>query len=107
MSEVEEVCERVAILRAGRLVAVEPISKLKERALRRIEVTFGAPVPADAFNLPGVREVNRRDSTVALEVAGPLGEVIKAVARHPVIDLRTEQPSLDEILLAYYQESHL
>jgi ABC-2 type transport system ATP-binding protein len=104
MSEVELVCERVGILRGGRLVAVEPISRLKGRSLRRLEVTFAGPIPADAFRLPEVRELNRHDTTVTLEVAGHLDDVVKAMARYAVLDLRTEQPSLDEILLTYYQE---
>jgi ABC-2 type transport system ATP-binding protein len=102
MSEVEQVCERVGVLRAGKLVAVEPISRLKGRSLRRLEVTFGEPVPAEAFRMPEVRELGRHDATVTLEVAGHLDEVVKSLAHYPVLDLRTEQSSLDEILLAYY-----
>jgi len=104
MSEVEQVCERVGILRAGRLVAVEPIARLKGKSLRRLEISFAQPVPADAFRIPDVREVRRHDTSVVLEVAGHLDEVVKAAARYPIIDLRTEQPSLDEILLTFYQE---
>jgi ABC-2 type transport system ATP-binding protein len=103
MSEVEAVCERVAILRAGRLVAVEPIAALKERSLRRIEITFAAPVPPRAFVIGGVRELERRGNTVWLEVPGHLDEVVKAIARYPVVDLRTEQASLDDILLTFYR----
>jgi ABC-2 type transport system ATP-binding protein len=105
MSEVESVCERVAILRRGRLVAVEPIAALKERALRRLEVTFARPVPPDAFAIDGVRELERSGHTVWLEVPGHLDEVVKAIARHSVVDLRTEQASLDDILLTFYRES--
>ncbi len=104
MSEVEEVCQRVGILRKGRLVAVEPIVSLKQRVLRRLEISFIAPVPANAFALPDVREIERHDSTVILEVAGHLDEVIKRSAEFAVVDLSTEQVSLDEILLAYYRE---
>lgn len=104
MSEVEEICQRVAILRQGELVAVEPIVHLKERVLRRLEISFAHEVPLDAFHLPDVREIGRHGETVKLEVAGHLDDVIKAAAQFDVIDLRTEQASLDEILLAYYRE---
>jgi ABC-2 type transport system ATP-binding protein len=105
MSEVEHVCERVAILRGGQLVAVEPIARLKGRQLRRIDVTFGAPPPVDAFRIPEVREIGRQGTTVTLEVAGNLDRVVKTLGQYPVVDLRTEQPSLDEVLLTFYQET--
>ncbi|MGD9713360.1 MAG: ABC transporter ATP-binding protein [Thermomicrobiales bacterium] len=102
MSEVEQVCQRVGILRNGKVVAVEPIATLKEHVLRRLDITFRRPVPADLFALEGVREVERHDTSVKLEVTGNLDEVVRAMARYPVIDLRTEQASLDEILLSFY-----
>jgi ABC-2 type transport system ATP-binding protein len=105
MSEVEHVCGRVAVLRGGHLVAVEPIARLKGKELRRLEVTFDTPVPVDAFRIPHVRELGRRGTTVTLEIAENLDQVIKALGRFPVVDLRTEQPSLDEVLLAFYQEA--
>jgi ABC-2 type transport system ATP-binding protein len=105
MSEVEHVCERVAILRSGQLVAIEPIARLKGRELRRLEVTFGTSVPVDAFRIPRVRELGRQGTTVTLEVAENLDQVVKALGHYPVVDLRTEQPSLDEVLLAFYEEA--
>lgn len=104
ISEVEQVCARVAILRAGRLVAVEPIAELKAHALRRIEVTFAGAPPEPVWRLPGVRELARHQATVTLEVAGAVDPLIKELGQFTVTDLRTEQPSLDEILLSYYQE---
>jgi ABC-2 type transport system ATP-binding protein len=105
MSEVEQVCERVAILRHGRIVAIEPISALKERALRRVELTLQRQPPRDAFALPEVRELDRNGNTVRLEVAGHLHDVIATAVDYHIVDLRTEQASLDEILLTYYQDA--
>jgi ABC-2 type transport system ATP-binding protein len=104
MSEVEHTCERVAILRAGRLVAVEPVAALIGRSLRRLEITFVEPPPPDAFRIPEVRELRREHATVWLEVTGHLDQVIRTLARYHVVDLRTEQPSLEEILLTFYRE---
>jgi ABC-2 type transport system ATP-binding protein len=104
MSEVEHTCTRVGILRAGKLVAVEPVASLTGRALRRLEITFAEPPPADLFALPGVRELRRERATVWLEVTGDLDPLIRALASRHVLDLRTEQPSLEEILLTFYRE---
>ncbi len=104
MSEVEQVCGRVGILRAGRLVAVEPVASLKEHALRRIEVSFADGVPQPGtFALPGVREIERHATTVHLEVTGDVDPLIKTLAAYHVIDIRTEQRGLEEILLTYYR----
>jgi ABC-2 type transport system ATP-binding protein len=59
LAEVEHVADRVGILRAGRLVAVEEIEVLRQRAVRRVELRFAEPVPAAAFEgLPDVRDVS-------------------------------------------------
>jgi ABC-2 type transport system ATP-binding protein len=104
MSEVEVTCERVGILRQGRLVAVEPVATLKGRSLRHIEVSFAGAAPeAAVFAIPGVHEIRREHSTLEFEVPGEVDPLLKALASYHVVDLRTEQATLDEILLGYYE----
>ncbi len=104
MGEVDQVCTRVGVLRAGRLVAVEQIAQLKGRALRHVEVSFADGSPAAAtFALPNVRELRRDPGTLEFEVTGEVGPLLKALAPYPVLDLRTEQPTLDEVLLKFYE----
>ncbi|HLF70718.1 MAG TPA: ABC transporter ATP-binding protein [Dehalococcoidia bacterium] len=105
LSEVDQICHRVGIIRAGKIVAVEELAMLKGRALHVIEVTFARPVPPGAFDLPGVQELRRDGSVIHLEVRSNLDAVLKAIARYEVVDLRTEQPSLEQTFLAFYQES--
>ena len=105
MSEVERMCHRAAFLREGRLVAVEDVAAIKGRSLHIIEVTFAEEVPPDAFLLPGTRELQRDGNMLHLEVQDGLDAVLKAIARYRVVDLRTEQPSLDQVFRAYYQEA--
>jgi len=104
LSEVESLCHRVGFIRSGRIVAVEDVAALKGRSLHIIEVTFRGPVPVDAFSLPGVREVQRQGNVVHLEVRSNIDAALKAIARYPVVDLRTEQPSIEQVFLAYYHE---
>ncbi|MCC7364672.1 MAG: ABC transporter ATP-binding protein [Dehalococcoidia bacterium] len=105
LSEVEQVCERVAVLREGRLVAVEEIARMKARAVRHVEVTFAGAAPEPgAIAAPNARELRREPRTIEFEVSGDFDAFLKALAHHTVADLRTEQPSLDEILLRYYEE---
>jgi ABC-2 type transport system ATP-binding protein len=104
MSEVEQTCERVGILREGRLVAVEPVVAMKARALRHVEVSFaGEAPPADPLVVAGAKEIRRERATLEFEITGEIDPLLKALAAYHVVDLRTEQPTLDEILLAYYR----
>jgi ABC-2 type transport system ATP-binding protein len=103
LPEVEKTCDRVGVIREGRLVAVEEVAALKAKALRRLEIRFAAPVPPELFrDLSGVREVRTENGTLHCTVAGGLDAVVKAAARYEVLDLISHEPSLEEIFLAYY-----
>ncbi|HVC80285.1 MAG TPA: ABC transporter ATP-binding protein [Chloroflexota bacterium] len=104
LHEVEHVCDRVGILRAGRLVAVEPIARLVDRSLHRLEVRLAEELPADVLMLPNVRVVGRDDHTLRLAVSGDMDQLIKVLAHYHVVDLRTEQMDLDDVLLPYFKE---
>jgi ABC-2 type transport system ATP-binding protein len=103
MPEVERVCDRVGIIREGRLADVADIGELKATALRRIEFHFEAPVAASAFQrLPGVKEAVSHGDSVWLKVEGPVDAVIKEAARHAVVSVETHEPSLEDAFLAFY-----
>jgi ABC-2 type transport system ATP-binding protein len=103
LPEAERVCDRVGIIRQGRLVAVESVSALKARSLRRLEIHFAVPVPQDAFaGLAGVRHVAVQDAVVRCEVTGSVDAVIKLASRYEVLDLISHEPDLEEVFLAYY-----
>ena len=105
LPEVEAVCDRVGIIREGRLVAVEDVAALKARAVRRLEVHFASPVPADEFaGVPGVRDVAARGSVVEGTVVGSLDAFVKAISRHEVVNVVTREPSLEDVFLSYYGE---
>ena len=95
----------MAIIRAGKIVAVEEVAKLKSRSVHVIEVTFAAPPPAGLFALPGVRETRRDGATVHLQAQDGVDALLKAIATQRVVDLRTQQPSLEDVFLAYYTDA--
>jgi ABC-2 type transport system ATP-binding protein len=106
MSEVEAVAERVAIIRKGVVVEVAETASLVNRALRRAGVRFKQPVDiAPLKNVPGVTVLSQDDGTsVLLQVEGEMDSLIKALGSFPVSDFETDRPSLEEILLAYYED---
>jgi len=104
LPEVERVCDRVAIIREGRLVAVEGVSDLKAKALRRIEIQFDQPVSAASFEgLPGVQDVVIQDSRLVFTVQGSIDAIFKAAANHTVNNVVSYEPSLEEVFLTFYE----
>lgn len=105
LSEVQALCDRVGIVREGRLVAVEEVGRLQ--GLRRVRVRFAGPVPEEAFSvLPGLRDVRVEGSWLTATVLGSPDPLIKALARYEVQDLTVEEPDLEELVLAYYGGGH-
>lgn len=105
LSEVERVADRVAILRAGRLVTVGSVSDIKARARRRLEVQFGGPVPADAFAaVPGVYDMHLHDGIARFDVEGSMDALVKVLARYEVTSMVSHEPDLEEIFLEYYRK---
>ncbi|MDA0638576.1 ABC transporter ATP-binding protein [Nonomuraea sp. MCN248] len=103
LAEVEHVSDRVGIVRAGRLVAVENVAALREKAVRRVELHFDAPVPPEAFaGLPGVRDLRVEGASVRCTIDGRPDALVKAAARFTVVHLVSAEPDLEEIFLTYY-----
>ena len=107
LAEVEAVCERVGILRSGKLVEVAGMADL--RRLRRSEVVVDLARPAPELDrladLPGVADLRRTsDLRLTLSLTGPPGPVLRALGDADVLRLDVREPSLEEIFLDYYGE---
>ncbi|MBG0815719.1 ABC transporter ATP-binding protein [Planomonospora sp. ID82291] len=107
LAEVEDVADRVGIVRQGRLVAVEDVAALREKAVRRVEFHFDAPVPREEFeDLPGVRDLRVEGANLSCTIDGRPDALIKAAARFTVVHLVSAEPDLEEIFLTYYSEEN-
>jgi ABC-2 type transport system ATP-binding protein len=103
LSEVEKTCDRVAIIRDGRLVRVDRVDALRDLAHHQVELRFAGPVPASAFeHLPGVSDVSADDHVLRLRVTGPISPVVQAAAKFELLDFVSREPSLEETFLAEY-----
>jgi ABC-2 type transport system ATP-binding protein len=104
LDEVQRLCDRVAMIRDGRLIAVEHVADLMRRRYRDVTVEFAEPVDVRELRaLPGVRELEAQGRRVRFSVEPTaLDAVIKALARHTIADLELGHPSLEEIFLTYY-----
>jgi ABC-2 type transport system ATP-binding protein len=103
MSEVQATCDRVGIIRAGELVAVERVEGLRQRALRKVEIVFDEPVDAAEFaGLAGVSDATVDGATLRCKLAGSADPLIKAAAKHTAVSLLSEEPELEELFFTYY-----
>src|SRR5205823_9253311 len=106
LTEVERIAHRVAIIREGRLVAVEEVARLKALRARRMEIVLREPAPPGRFAaLEGVRvlAVSPDGRHVELAVRGALGPLLRALSEAPVEDLTFAPPDLESIFLHYYE----
>ncbi|HEY6890677.1 MAG TPA: ABC transporter ATP-binding protein [Solirubrobacter sp.] len=103
LDEVERACDRVGIIREGRLVATESVSDITGRAYRHVTLAFAERVDPDEFRrLPGVIDLEPDDRVLTFKATGDIDAVIKAAARHTVTDIELVHPTLEEIFLTYY-----
>jgi ABC-2 type transport system ATP-binding protein len=108
LSEVEHICDRVGILRAGRLVNVAQLEDLHHIRAHRVELEFapGTPVPEAAIrSAAGVENLTVDGQRVSCTVRGSFGPLFDAIRNSKVTDLVSTEPSLEEIFLSYYSES--
>jgi ABC-2 type transport system ATP-binding protein len=107
LAEVERVCDRVGIIRAGVLVDVEPTQQLVNKAFRHVSLTFGEPVDSEPFAaLPGVRDLKTDGKNLSFTLYDDLDELIKLTARNRLVSMEYERPSLEEVFLTYYGEEN-
>ena len=107
LSEVEHVCDRVGILRAGRLARVAQLDDLRRIRVHRVEMEFapGTTVPVAKINAAaGVEEVALEDGRLTCVVHGSFDALLEAVHGVAVTDLVSTEPSLEEIFLTYYED---
>jgi ABC-2 type transport system ATP-binding protein len=103
LSEVERTCDRVAIIRDGRLTKVDRVSALRDMAHHQVELRFAGPAPrADFEGLPGVSDLVSEDGTLRMRVNGAITPVVKAAARYELLDFVSREPTLEETFLAEY-----
>ncbi len=102
LSEVQEVCDRVGIIREGRLVKTERVETLTRQQFKRLRLSFAQIPPVGAFDFDGVTETARNEQEIMLEVRQNLNEVLQTAVTYNVTDMDMPPVTLEEIFLAYY-----
>lgn len=106
LPEVEHTCDRVAIIREGRLVKIDHVSALKDIHQHDVEISFPGPASVDWFkHVADVASVvqGADERTLQLNVKGPLTEVIHIAGDHQATNFATREPTLEEVFLHFYE----
>jgi ABC-2 type transport system ATP-binding protein len=104
LSEVEAVCDRVGILRAGRLVDEGTLAELRHLSAQTVDVVF-AGEPPTIDGLRGVQVERTGPNALRFEVSGSPQALLAALGRHPIVSVTSREPSLEEIFLHHYDGS--
>ncbi|MFC3477265.1 ABC transporter ATP-binding protein [Halobacterium litoreum] len=106
LSEVRRICDRVAVIREGKLVAVEDVETLLDRSGKVVRVRANGDLPDDAFDVPGVADVTRRngDGTthVSFTYTGDVDALVDELDRHSLVELDVEEAPLEDVFLQFY-----
>ena len=106
LSEVQAICDRVGILRDGELKAVESVERLTQVEFHWVEVKFREAVPDrlpdELGNMSAVSDVSVNGASIRLRLAGDFDPLIRRISGGYIENMRVEEPSLEEIFLAYY-----
>ncbi len=103
LPEVERLCDRVAIIKEGKLVAVESIKALGEKKLHKIEVRFADKYEVSEFIGKGVDKVEEVSDGVMITVSGDINPVMHKLSKHKLLDIEVSHASLEDVFLKYYE----
>ena len=103
LGEAERACDRVAIIREGRIVAIESVEALPSRHVHEVDLVLAEPPAADVFAMADVEIVATAGREVRLLVRGDLNELLRRLASLDVREMAVSTPDLEDVFMAYYE----
>lgn len=106
LAEVEKVCDRVGIVKQGKLIAEESIASLKKKMIRKLEVTFLESYTPQEFNLDNIQIVKEESNRLVMNVYGDINPVVQAISKYKVQNLVFPEPTLEDTFMAFYNREN-
>jgi ABC-2 type transport system ATP-binding protein len=104
LSEVQRLCDRVAIIKEGRIVTVEKISTLKENTYKKFKLETVSGVDENYFNIEGVNQLEIQGNTISFLFRGNINSIMQKISGIEIANLWVEEPDLEEIFMHYYEK---
>lgn len=102
LSEVQRICDRVAIIRNHRVVRVEHIETLKKNLLKKVSIVFRGEAP-EKIDLPGVAGFGKSRDHASFMFDGDINALLKHFAGFGIVNMAIEEPTLDEVFMHFYE----
>ncbi len=102
LSEVQRICDRVAIIKDGRIEAVQSINDMKESAYKKVSLTFKSGIPSSDFKLDGAQQIEVSATGANFIFKGDVNYLLHEIAKHPLSNIDISEPTLEEIFMHYY-----
>lgn len=104
LSEVQKLCDRVAIIKEGRLVAVESMSNLRKNSYVKIRLEVAAPIDISIMKLSGMSHIEVDGRNISFLYRGNVNAITKLLAHMKLLNAYIEEPELEEIFMHYYKK---
>lgn len=104
LGEVQRLCNRVAIIKEGKIIQLEKISALQENNYKKIKVQTHANLDQNYFNIGGVSNVEVKQDIISFLFRGNINSIMKKISEIEVVNVWIEEPDLEEIFLHYYEK---
>jgi len=104
LSEVQKLCNRVAIIKEGKIVKVEKISTLTEHNYKKFKIETTTQIHEDYFDIAGVNNIQMKDNVVSFLFRGNINTMLQKLSAIEIQNLWIEEPDLEEIFLHYYEK---
>ncbi len=103
LSEVQLLCKRVAIIKEGRIAALENIESLRKKQLKKVHIEFGDHLEGVDLQFPGIeRIISKFSNTLDFMYSAGIDDLIRSLSERKILDLTIEEPSLEEIFMHFY-----
>lgn len=104
LGEVQRICDRVAIIKEGRIVAVQNIGELQQSAYKNVSFTVKNAVAPRDFAIPGAQNIQCSGAAVSFIFKGDVNRLLTEIAKYPLLNVDITEPSLEDIFMHYYAE---
>jgi len=103
LSEVDQICNRVGIIKDGKIIATEDVKGLKAKRMHTITVYFADGVEKSTFKMPEIHKIREINKGLIIEVKGDINPILAQITKYPVRDIEITHATLEEIFLEFYQ----
>lgn len=104
LSEVQKLCNRVAIIKEGRIIKLEKISTLKENNHKKFKLETATSIDKNHFNLDGITNLEFKSNLISFLFSGNINLILKKISELELTNVWIEEPDLEEIFMHYYQK---